>query len=108
MNKLVRYVPDADLRQGYTGLNKKVPMSKLKQGEFVAFVNRARNKIKLCTQNDLVAYLRMPRGTKIDPRVIQYLPTAFNGTEIDYDKAMEASLRKSFPKWFKAQLKDAG
>lgn len=107
MNRLVRYVPDADLRMGYTGLNKKIPMSKLKKGEFVAFVNRARNKIKLCAANDLVAYLRLPQGQRIDPAVIQYLPSAFNGTVIEYDKAIEASLRKSFPKWFSTRLKSA-
>lgn len=100
MNRLVRYVPDADLRRGYTGLSLQVPLSKLDKGEFVAFVNVRRDKIKLCTCNDLVAYLRLPPGEKIDPSVIQHLPEYFDGKSINYDGAVEKALRKSFPKWF--------
>lgn len=100
MNRLVRYVPDADLRQGYDGMNKKVPLMNLGKGEFVAFVNRKRDKVKLCTGQDMVAYLRLPTGQRIDPRVIKYLPEFFNGQHLDYDKAVEKTLRKSFPKFF--------
>jgi len=100
VNKLVRYVADADLRRGYDGLNKQVPLAELKQGEFVAFVNRKLDKVKLCTGKDMIAYLRLPQGQRIDPRVIQYLPEFFNGSNIEYGKAVEKSLRKSFPKWF--------
>jgi len=101
-NRLVGYVPDADLRLGYDGLNKKYHryLVGLRQGEFVAFVNRAKNKVKLCTHSDMLAYLRLKRG-KIDPRSIQHLPDFFNGRTIDYDKALERSLQKQFPKWFK-------
>jgi hypothetical protein len=93
-------VPDADLRQGYDGLNKKVPLLNLGKGEFVAFVNRKKDKVKLCTGNDMIAYLRLPQGQKIDPRVIQYLPEFFDGPKIKYDKAIEKVLRGTFPKWF--------
>lgn len=100
MNRLIRFVPDADLRQGYDGLNKQVPLLNLGKGEFVAFVNRKKDKVKLCTGSDMVAYLRLPNGAKVDPRVIQYLPEFFNGSTIEYDKAIEKMLRKSFPKFF--------
>lgn len=99
MNKLVRYIADADLRQGYDGLSKKVPLATLGKGEFVAFVNRKRDKVKLCTGGDMVAYLRLRSG-QLDPRVIQYLPEYFDGTKIQYEKAVERVLRKQFPKWF--------
>lgn len=103
MNKLVRYFPNSDLRMGYDGLYLKakkqgLDLSNLPQGHFVAFVNTGMNKVKLCTQNDVLAYLR--RTHKIDPRVIQHLPEYFNGQTLDYDKATEKMLRKSFPKWF--------
>lgn len=103
MNKLVRYFPDADLRQGYDGLYKAakkegVNMLELPKGHFVAFVNRHKNKVKLCAQNDVLAYLRSK--SKIDPRVIRHLPEYFDGGTIDYDKAVEKMLRTSFPKWF--------
>lgn len=100
MNRLVRYVPDADLRMGYDGLNEKGILNNLGKGEFVAFVNRGRDKVKLCTGGDMVAYLRLPTGQRIDPKVIQYLPEFFDGSAIKYDKAVEKVLRKSFPKWF--------
>jgi len=103
MNKLTRYVPDTDLRMGYDGLNKKTPLSNLGKGEFVAFVNRDRNKIKLCTSNDVVLYHRMTRGNKIDPRVIMFLPRYLNGAKINYDDAMREVMKKEFPKWFKVK-----
>lgn len=100
MMSLVKYVPDTDLRMGWDGLSKKVPLGNLKRGEFVAFVNREQNKLKLATAGDMIAYLRLPRAQKIDPRVIQYLPVCFDGKKIDYDQAVERALRKSFPAWF--------
>lgn len=103
MNHLVRYVADADLRLGYTGLSKLVSLKNLGPGDFVAFVNSRQDKIKLCAKNDTLAYLRLPPGKKIDPRVIKFLPGTFNGTEINYDAAMEKVLRSKFPKWFEKQ-----
>jgi hypothetical protein len=104
MNKLIRYVPSADLRKGYDGLSAEVNLRNLKKGEFVAFVNSKLDKVKLCTCNDLVAYLRLPKGQRINPDVIQHLPEAFDGSSINYGKAVEKSLRKSFPKWFDKEL----
>lgn len=105
MNKLIKYVPDTDLRMGYDGLNKKVPLQSLSKGEFVAFVNRKKDKLKLCTGGDVTAYLRLKNGQRIDPRVIQYLPEYFNGETIEYGAAVEKVLRKSFPKWFVKDVK---
>ena len=100
MNKLVRYVPDADLRKGYTGLSETAPLAKLKRGEFVVFVNRRRDKLKMCTEKDMVLYLRMPSGERIDPKTIQFLPECFEGSVIYYNKAVEKSLKKYYPSWF--------
>lgn len=102
-NKLVRYVPDADLRVGYDGLQRIVRLQNLGKGEFVAFVNRKRDKIKLATGNDMIAYHRLPQGHKVDPRVIALLPEYFDGGQINYDAAVEKVLRKSFPTWFERQ-----
>jgi len=54
----------------------------------------------------MVAYLRLSPRQKMDPRVINLLPEYFNGAEIQYDKAVERVLRKSFPKWFKGETDD--
>lgn len=103
MNKLIRYVPDVDLRLGYDGLNRKVSLANLGAGEFVAFVNRQRTKIKLATGNDVVLYHRMRSGHKIDPRVIALLPRYLSGNKINYDAAMRDVLQKAFPKWFSSK-----
>lgn len=105
MNRLVKYVPDTNMGKGYTALNELVSLQKLGKGEFVAFVNKKRDKVKLCTGNDVLAYLRLPKGKIIDPRTIQLLPQYFNGQEIDYDKAIERVLRAQFPQWFEKKDK---
>lgn len=105
MNKLVRYVGNADLRMGYDGLNEVVDLKNLGKGEFVAFVNTRKDRVKLCTNGDMIAYHRLPQGQRIDPRVIKFLPKYFSGSAIDYDGAVEASLRESFPKWFERKKK---
>lgn len=104
MNRLVRYFPESDMRAGYDGLQvmaKKqgVSLMDLPKGHFVAFVNREQNKIKLCTGNDVVAYLRL-KGRRIDPRVIRHLPEYFNGGAIEYDRALQKVLTNEFPKYF--------
>ena len=100
MNRLVYYSPNADLRMGWDGLSRIFKLNSLKPGEFAAFVNTARTKVKLCTAGDCVAFLRLPQGRYVDPRVIQHLPEFFDGSVIDYNAAMTKVLRKQFPKWF--------
>jgi hypothetical protein len=107
MNTLVRYYPDTDMRNGHDGLAEMARKSGIKidnlgAGEFLAFVNRARNKLKLYNGQELVAYLRLKDNRKIDPRVIQNLPRYFDGTKINYDAAMRDSLMKYFPNYFSA------
>jgi hypothetical protein len=105
MNKLVRYVPDQDMRKGYSSLNDLVPLLNLGAGEFVAFVNRKQDKIKLATGNDVLLYHRMPQGKRLDPRVIQNLPRYLSGGKINYDAALRDALQKAFPKWFSSDNK---
>lgn len=108
MNKLVRFFADTDLRYGYDGLSKiakddGLNLLSLKKGHFVAFVNHAKTKVKLCTSHDVLCYLRLPRGRTLDPRVIKHLPEYFNGTTIEYDAAMRKVLMDAFPKWFSSR-----
>jgi len=107
MNKLIRYFHSVDLRNSHNGLSfiaKKhgIDTRKLGQGEFIAFTNRAQTKIKLYAGGDVIAYLRVSKG-RIDPRVIQNLPKHFNGGSINYDLAIEDTLKKQFPAWFEKQ-----
>lgn len=100
MNRLVKYIPNTDLRLGYDGLNALSSLQHLGKGEFVAFVNKAQTRVKLCTQNDVVAYYRHAHG-KLNPRLIQTLPEYFNGTAINYNPATLRALRTNFPQFFK-------
>lgn len=105
MNKLVRYFADQNLSGGYdmlseVALGEKINLRTLPRGHFVAFVNKTQTKVKLATGNDVIAYLRLEPGRKLDPRTIQHLPEFFNGTGIEYDKAMKKVLQNQFPKWF--------
>jgi hypothetical protein len=103
--KLAGVFTDADMRSGYDGLSvlaskRGIDLKNLPKGECVAFINTSQNKIKVCTQNDVVAYHRSTRG-KIDLRVVQFLPEYFDGSRINYDAALERVMRKAFPRWFK-------
>ena len=105
MNKILRYFPDADLRGQHLGLsfiaNKAgIKTASLGQGEFLVFVNRKRDRLKMYASGEVVAYLKLEGGRKIDPKVIQHLPRHFNGAKINYDAAMKEVMRENFPKWF--------
>lgn len=105
MNKILRYFPDSDLRGQHLSLSIQASraglnVNSLGAGDFLVFVNRKRDKVKLFASGNVVAYLKMPDGKKLDPRVIQYLPRHFNGSKINYDAAMTDVLKKQFPKWF--------
>lgn len=101
--KIVRYFSNIDLRNGHDGLAsiaKKagIFVSELETGEFALFVNRKQTALKMYTQGLLIAHLRLPNGRRINPKTIAMLPNFFNGSEIRYNKALEAVLQKEFPK----------
>lgn len=100
--RVVRCFLDVDLRLGHLGLalvssKKGVRIETLSQGEFVMFLNRDQNKLKLYAANNVIAYLRLPRG-HIDLRTIQMIPSSFHGGKIDYPyavrKMLDSSLRR--------------
>lgn len=105
MNRIVRYFPDADMRGQHLALSTvalkvKIHTDELKSGEFLVFVNRKRDKLKMYTGGNVVAYLKMPQGQRIDPAVIRNLPKHFSGAGINYDAAMKETMQEQFPKWF--------
>lgn len=100
--RIVRYFPDADMRNGHDGLFKLakkngVDIRTIGNEEFVVFVNRRKNHVKMAAPGNVIAHYKSYEG-KIDPRVIQHLPNAFNGGKIDYDRAMLKVLRSEFPR----------
>ncbi len=110
MNRIVRYFPDTDMRGQHlalasVALKEKIYVDQLGAGEFLVFVNRRRDKLKMYTGGNVVAYLKMPNGHKVDPMVIRNLPKHFSGAGINYDAAMKETMQVQFPKWFEGKRK---
>lgn len=96
MNKIYRCFFDTDLRNGHDGLTllairNKINLKMLDHGEFVVFINRRRNALKLFAANNVIAHYR--QSHIIDLNTIRLLPTVFNGTEIKYDTVLEKVLK---------------
>jgi hypothetical protein len=110
MSKVIQVFMDADLRCGHDGLadiakKEKINVTKLEHGEFVMFINVERNKLKLYTANNIVAYLRLPQG-KIEMRTLGMIPAAFAQTgRISYDEHLKEVLQERLGK-HKLQLVD--
>lgn len=98
--KVVRFFPESDMRNGHAGLfsiAKKagVDMRTLGPGEYVIFVNNQKNKVKMFAGHQVMAYLRLDKGT-LDLRTIAHIPNYFEGGEIKYEKALLKVLEKEF------------
>lgn len=112
MNSLVRFFAATDLRNGHDGLRalasrNKVDVKNLGQGEFVAFMNRKQTAVKMYTGGNIIAHVRLDKG-RIDNRTIAHMPKYFNGTEINYNNAVKAMIKKEFPKWFGGKTRNEG
>ena len=100
MNRVIRYFPDTDLRAGHDMLlsiakEHKLSLKDLEPGEFVIFVNRRKDALKMFAgSTNLIAYLRLPSG-RLDMRTIQMIPQFFNGGEIKYDQALKKVIERS-------------
>lgn len=96
MNQIIRVFFDTHLGNGHDGLAKlaskeKIDVKNLNVGEYVVFINRDKSAFKLYATSFTVAHLRLPKG-KIDLNTIAKIPTFFNGHEINYNKALKATL----------------
>lgn len=101
--KIVRYFPEVFMGNGHNGLSKiaiehDIDISRLDAGEYVVFMNKAQTALKMFTMGRVIAHLKMPKGTRIDPRVIALLPRFFSGKSIDYNSAIKKVLEAEFRK----------
>lgn len=102
MSKVVRCFLDTNMCYQHDSLNKiarkgGMTLSSLEPGEYVVFINKALNKIKLFANNNVFAYCRLDKGRRIDLKVISEIPSVFESTKtLNYDQALEAMLTKRF------------
>lgn len=104
-NRIVRYFSDTHLGNGHDGLRKlakdsNVDLMSLRHGEFVVFVNKKKNALKLFASGYVIAHLKLPNGERINPRTIALLPKFFNGTEINYSNALKEVIKQEYPSFF--------
>lgn len=111
-NRVLQIFLNADLRCSHDGLReiaKKggLDVKDLQPGQYIVFLNCAKNRLKLYAAGNVVAYMKQPDGGRIDIRMIAELPRAFNGTSINYETAIKEALAKVFARRGK-KLEDLG
>lgn len=99
--RIVRYFPDTPLGNAHNGLaiiagKHRIDVQNLSKGEYVIFVNKKQTALKMYAPGNVIAHLKTPHDTKLDPRIISLIPRFFDGKKIDYDAAIENILRKEF------------
>jgi hypothetical protein len=102
VSRILQVFFDADMRCGHEGLEllakkHKIDLKKLDPGNFVVFVNSAKDRLKIYTAYNVIAYMKSPAG-KIDMRAVQFIPKAFEakGT-LTYDEALKELFEKQLP-----------
>ncbi len=101
MSRILRAFFNSDLRCGHEGLAKmakdqEVDVMRLEPGQFVIFVNHAKDRLKLFTSNNIIAYLKLVKGQVLDMRTIALIPKAFQAKgSIDYDAALKEVIQQN-------------
>lgn len=94
---------NVDMRNAHDGLSviaKKngIDPEKIEPGSFIVFINSARTKLKVYASDQVVAYLRLESGRKLNMNVIRELPRVFNGRSIKYDEALKSVVESAISK----------
>jgi hypothetical protein len=97
---ILRCFLNVDLRNGHDGLaeiakQNDIKATEIESGSYIVFINTQRTKLKMFAAGNVIAYLKMPQGDKINMNVIRELPTVFNGKSINYDKALKSAVEKA-------------
>jgi hypothetical protein len=95
--RVIRFFPEADLRCMHDGLRRlalehKIDVLNLKPGEFIVFANRSKTMLKIFAPGNTIAVTKSPDGRRLDLNVIRLIPRFFNGSEFQYDKALQKLL----------------
>lgn len=96
----INYFPETHLGQAHKGLStlakkKKIDVDKLRPGEYVIFMNRRRNALKMFTCMNGIFHHKLPyESLRYDLRFIKLIPRFFNGKELNYDGALKEIIMK--------------
>lgn len=108
MNRVVHVFLNTHMGLGHDGLTAyaakhKVDLGALSQGAHVVFINRARDKVKMYSANEVVHYKRLKSGEKLRMESLQHFPKCFTAEgELNYSQA----LAKSFEKYLVTRRKE--
>lgn len=95
--KIARVYLDCDLRCSFDGLNALLKKDGVEiassPGNFVLFMNRKATAFKLLTANSYLMFYRSPSG-RIALDAIQNIPEFFDGTRLDFNKAVEKTVKE--------------
>jgi hypothetical protein len=100
--RIIQVFQNVSMTNGHDGLvgiasAAGVKLKEIKHGEMVIFINERRDKMKVYAANDVLAYYRSPSG-RIQMEMVQHIPNAFCGGQIDFKRALRTTLEDIFRK----------
>lgn len=96
--KLKQIFTDVDMRCSHDGLaivakKGQIDITKLNEGEYVAFFNAKKNHLKIAAAHHVIASKRAPQGRFYDMACITEVVRAFHNTgKVDYEAALKKRL----------------
>jgi hypothetical protein len=92
--KILQCFLNVNMQNGHDGLadickTNGIKVKEIEPGSYVVFINTARDKLKLYAAGQVLAYLRLEKGQKLNMQVIKELPRVFDGRQINYDLALK-------------------
>lgn len=98
MNRIIEVIHNADMRNGLNGLFRIAKKhgahpENLKKGEFLVFINTKESMFRVYVSGTTFAHFK-PESGRVDKRMIQHLPEAFNGTSFEWNNALKKAILK--------------
>jgi hypothetical protein len=97
--KIARIFMDVDMRCNFEGMREvlksaKIDLDTIKSDYVVILMNRRKTAFKMLVDNAYIVYYKNG-NRRIPLEAIQYIPQRFGGSEMEFNKAVEKSLRVS-------------
>jgi len=106
VNRVICWVFNTDLRNGHDGLallamkEAKFSVADLKCGQFVLFLNRRLNAMKIYTAGSGVFHHKNRDDRPYNFHALQLVPQFMKGAEINYDLALKTAVTGQFEKMY--------